>query len=173
MELKRSLTMLALVSLLSGCSLMPWGSAESAIDHSVFEGSAESLEVPANVSSVGWSWEAPEETGVVEVRPFPLGAVVTVSDEVIALRGDTGEELWCYRRIGEEVADANVTSSGDRVALAYPSGAGEDPATRIRTAVEPRHIGLDEVVLTVSQVDREAQTVEGVQRMKRFMMSLL
>ncbi len=128
MELKRQLTAIALLSLLSSCSLAPEGWQEGEIEHVVFQGTAEPLEVPRSLSSVGWDWEAPEETGIVNVRPFPLGVVVTVSDGIVALRGDTGEELWRYRRVGEAVTDANVTTSGERVALAYPVEEDTDAA---------------------------------------------
>lgn len=37
----------------------------------------------------------------------------------------------------------------------------ESPEASARAAVEPRHIGVDEVVLTVSQSDPSAQTVRG------------
>ncbi|WP_017546949.1 PQQ-binding-like beta-propeller repeat protein [Nocardiopsis prasina] len=120
MESTRILSVTALTLLLSSCSLMPGAWEESEIDHSVFQGIADPLDLPRSLSSVGWDWEAPEETDIVDVRPFPRGVVVTVSDGVIALQGDTGEELWRYRRVGEAVTDANVTASGDRVALAYP-----------------------------------------------------
>ncbi|QVJ03120.1 PQQ-like beta-propeller repeat protein [Nocardiopsis eucommiae] len=119
---------MALLPLLSSCSLAPEGWQEGEIEHVVFQGTAEPLEVPRSLSSVGWDWEAPEETGIVEVRSFPLGVVVTVSDGVVALRGDTGEELWRYRRVGEAMTDANVTTSGERVALAYPVEEDTDAA---------------------------------------------
>lgn len=119
---------MVLLPLLSSCSLMPGALQESEIDHVVYQGSAEPLEVPQNLTSVGWDWEAPEETDIVDVRPFPLGVVVTVSDGVVALQGDTGEELWRYRRVGEAVTDANVTTSGERVALAYPVDVEDEAA---------------------------------------------
>ncbi|MBQ1083463.1 PQQ-binding-like beta-propeller repeat protein [Nocardiopsis sp. B62] len=128
MESTRILSVTALTLLLSSCSLMPGAWEESEIDHSVFQGIADPLDLPRSLSSVGWDWEAPEETDIVDVRPFPLGVVVTVSDGVIALQGDTGEELWRYRRVGEAVTDANVTASGDRVALAYPVGEDSEAA---------------------------------------------
>lgn len=137
MKHKRKLTLAALLPLLSSCSLIPGSWQESEIDHSTFEGTTEPLDLPENVSSVGWDWEAPEETDIVEANPFPLGVIVTISDGVIALRGDTGEELWRYRRVGEEVTDANVTTSGDRVALAYPVEEEETEA-----AVTPHDVVL-------------------------------
>jgi SAM-dependent methyltransferase len=44
---------------------------------------------------------------------------------------------------------------------AFVPRAGEDLDTTVTKAVEPRRIALDEVVLTVSEVDHRAQTVTG------------
>ncbi|WP_150250419.1 PQQ-binding-like beta-propeller repeat protein [Nocardiopsis deserti] len=54
-----------------------------------------------------------------EVRAIPSGVVVSVSDGVIALRGDTGEEIWSYRRVGSTVSGSNVTPNGESVAVSY------------------------------------------------------
>ncbi|MFE1102513.1 hypothetical protein ACFW4K_18505 [Nocardiopsis alba] len=115
---------------------MPW-SPWPRVDHTVFEGTVAEPEVPETVTSLGWTWESPEEANVVEVGALSTGPLVTVSDGIIALRGDTGEELWRYRRLGERVTDVNVTSDGERVVMAYADG---DPDEE--TGISPQELVL-------------------------------
>ena len=56
--------------------------------------------VPASVSGIGWTWEAPEDQYVLDAAAAGPGAVVRIGDGVVALDGETGEELWHHRRSG-------------------------------------------------------------------------
>jgi hypothetical protein len=130
---KRSLFLLLLiVPLLSACSVFP-GWREPEVDHVTLSEPAEALEVPANVSSVGWTWSSPEETSVNHVSPTPYGISVYISDGVVGVNGETGEELWRYRRLGEKATSMNVTPDGETVAVSYsaheeePEGEEEPP----------------------------------------------
>ncbi|WP_435113862.1 hypothetical protein [Nocardiopsis synnemataformans] len=130
---KRSpvLAFLALPLLVS-CSVFPgWGEPE--VDHVTLTEPASVLENPANVSSVGWTWSSPEETSIRHVSPMSYGLSVYVSDGVIGVNGETGEELWRYRRLGEKATSMNVTPDGETVAVSYsaheeePEGEEEPP----------------------------------------------
>ena len=63
------------------------------------------------------------------------------------------------RRCLERVAA--VLEPGGRLVLETFVPDDDQDASGATAAVEPRHIGVDEVVLTVSRVDRGAQTVSG------------
>jgi SAM-dependent methyltransferase len=68
---------------------------------------------------------------------------------------DTAAQQRCLRRVAERLAPG-----GRLVVEAFvpPPGGERDAAVG---AVEPRHIGLDEVVLTVSRIDPASRTVTG------------
>lgn len=110
--------MVLIVPLLVSCSVFPgWGEPE--IDHVVLADPADPLEVPANVGSVGWTWSSPEGTSVRHVSPTSYGLSVYVSDGVIGVSGETGEELWRYRRLGEKATSMNITPDGETVVVSY------------------------------------------------------
>lgn len=100
---------------------------EESTDHVTAPSPLEGLKAPEIVTERAWEWEAPEGTVVHSVRPIPAGVAVFVTDGVVALRGDTGEELWRYRRTGEPTSDANVTQGEESVAVSYEAGEGSSP----------------------------------------------
>ncbi|GAA1464412.1 hypothetical protein NE857_12675 [Nocardiopsis exhalans] len=61
------------------------------------EAPGEPAPVPTDVSEVGWTWTAPENTEVVRVDAGSHGPVVVLRDGLIALDGRTGDELWTHR----------------------------------------------------------------------------
>ncbi|NKZ01667.1 hypothetical protein [Nocardiopsis alborubida] len=105
--------MAALVLFASACT------AGFATEHTTASDPVGSIDIPRTITEVGWNWEAPEDIVVNAVHTIPSGVVVSVSDGVIALRGDTGEELWSYRRTGTTASGSNVTPNGESVAVSY------------------------------------------------------
>jgi hypothetical protein len=125
-RMKKRIPLLALLvaPLVVSCSVFPgWGEPE--VDHVTLSKPAGALEVPANVSSVGWTWSSPEETSVRHVSPISYGLAVSISDGVVGVSGETGEELWRYRRLGEVSTSMNVTPDGETVAVSYSAHDGE------------------------------------------------
>ncbi|WP_152487081.1 PQQ-binding-like beta-propeller repeat protein [Nocardiopsis halotolerans] len=154
MRRRNSILALAVLPLLASCSVFPgWGDPE--VDHVTLSEPAESLDVPANVGSVGWTWSSPEETGIQHVSPISYGLVVSISDGVVGVSGGTGEELWRYRRLGERLTGASVTPDGETVAVSYSAHDGEAEGEE-----EPHP--LHEVVLLDSSTGdiKGTQTVE-------------
>jgi SAM-dependent methyltransferase len=82
-------------------------------------------------------------------------AVVLCAYNTLFNLTDTESQRRCLARV------AGVLAPGGRVLVEafVPPPAGEPDA--VTSAVEPRHIGLDEVVLTVSRIDPGARTVTG------------
>ena len=82
-------------------------------------------------------------------------AVVLCAYNTLFNLTDTESQRRCLARV------AGVLAPGGRVLVEafVPPPAGEPDA--VTSAVEPRHIGLDEVVLTVSRIDPDARTVTG------------
>lgn len=79
---------------------------------------------PATVSRLGWEWQAPEGTAVVDVERGPLGPVIAVTDGLVGLDGRTGEELWSYRRPLGDVSTA-LQPGADRAHVVLRSGETE------------------------------------------------
>ncbi|MFF8765330.1 hypothetical protein ACF07Q_12505 [Nocardiopsis dassonvillei] len=107
----------------------PTQAPEGETEHITASNPANGIDTPHTVTEVGWQWEAPEDTVISEVHTIPSGVVVSVSDGVIALRGDTGEEIWRYRRVGTTASGSNVTPSGDSVAVSYEADGESGTAT--------------------------------------------
>ncbi|WP_156365994.1 PQQ-binding-like beta-propeller repeat protein [Nocardiopsis sp. NRRL B-16309] len=59
------------------------------------------------------------------MSPIPYGFSVSVSDGVIGVNGDTGDELWRYRRPGENATGTSVTPNGETVVVSYSAGEEE------------------------------------------------
>ncbi|OKI14475.1 hypothetical protein A6A08_12920 [Nocardiopsis sp. TSRI0078] len=81
--------------------------------------------------------------------------MVSISDGVVGVSGETGEELWRYRRLGERLTGASVTPDGEAVAVSYSAHDGE---TEYGEEPPPLH----EVVLLDSSTGeiKGTQTVE-------------
>jgi SAM-dependent methyltransferase len=68
---------------------------------------------------------------------------------------DTDAQARCLRRVH------NLLAPGGRLVLEAFVPPPDDDGTAALGAVEPRHIGLDEVVLTVSRLDPATRTITG------------
>ncbi|MBQ1083519.1 PQQ-binding-like beta-propeller repeat protein [Nocardiopsis sp. B62] len=80
--------------------------------------------VPDSVSGIGWVWEAPEGDHVSRAATAGEGLVVLIGDGVVALNGETGEELWHHRRPGSVTAQLFTSADGATVMLSFLPGAG-------------------------------------------------
>jgi outer membrane protein assembly factor BamB len=93
--------------------------------------------VPASVSGVGWTWEAPEGQSVRSAVAAGAGAVVLMEDGVVALDGESGTELWHHRRKGALTASMfNASVGGDLVMVDFVSGADERPDHSLLTVLD-------------------------------------
>ncbi len=97
--------------------------------------------------------------GAPELAPAAAGdgafAVVLCAFNTLFNLTDTGAQRRCLARV------ADLLAPGGRLVLEAfvpPPGDERDAAVG---AVEPRHIGLDEVVLTVSRLDPATRTITG------------
>ncbi|MFE1167537.1 PQQ-binding-like beta-propeller repeat protein [Nocardiopsis sp. NPDC058789] len=121
--------------LLSACTLSSEGSSgenpapETNADHEVSEGGMAAPEDVTSVSEVGWEWHPGEDESATDVHPGPVGAVVELTDGLIGLRGDTGEELWSYRIPEAGGFSASFSPSGEQVLVT----ASDEPATLLDT----------------------------------------
>ncbi|MDE3723051.1 PQQ-binding-like beta-propeller repeat protein [Nocardiopsis sp. N85] len=98
--------------------------ADARVDHAVVEGHAPRPETIGTVSEVAWEWETPEGHRLHHVLAGVSGALMVVDDGVIALDGETGDELWRYRARDRRVADAAVTPDRETLLLSYAVGDG-------------------------------------------------
>ncbi|WP_152487014.1 outer membrane protein assembly factor BamB family protein [Nocardiopsis halotolerans] len=106
-----------LITLIVGCqSADP---ANEDILHQVSNSPTERIPVPENITRVGWEWEAAENSSITDTHSFKGGVVVSLNDGVVALQGDTGEEIWHYRRPGQKLNSSGVTPDGSLVVLTY------------------------------------------------------
>ena len=95
--------------------------------------------VPASVSGVGWTWEAPEGESVRSAVAAGAGAVVLLEGGVVALDGETGTELWHHRRKGARTASMfNASADGELVMVDFVSGATERPGRSLLTVLDAR-----------------------------------
>ena len=70
------------------------------------------------VSEIAWTWEPPRSTDRVGLRAMNEGVLVLLDEGVVALSGETGEELWSYRDRGQDHGFiADVTSNGEYVVI--------------------------------------------------------
>lgn len=76
-------------------------------------------EVPASVSGIGWTWEAPEGEYVREAAAAGAGLVVRIGDGVVAVDGETGEQLWHYRRPGATTRQLFAAMDGGTVLVTF------------------------------------------------------
>ncbi|WP_152521125.1 hypothetical protein [Nocardiopsis ganjiahuensis] len=81
--------------------------------HRVANELGETAPAPAEVSRVGWEWQPPQGASVVEVRVGSHGPLVLLRGGVVALNGETGEQLWSYRRPYGPIADPRRDSGSD------------------------------------------------------------
>jgi SAM-dependent methyltransferase len=90
----------------------------------------------------------------------PRFAVVLCAFNTLFNLTDTAAQARCLRRVAELLAP-----DGRLLVEAFVPPPEEDDTASgvggVSAAVEPRHIGLDEVVLTVSRLDPAARTVVG------------
>jgi hypothetical protein len=129
------------------------------VDHVTFSEEVENIDLPVNVSSIGWNWESPEDTSIMHVSPTLYGAAVSISDGVIGLHGNSGEELWRYRRPGAMITGSNVTPDGESVIVSY-SKDGES---------EAGSSSLHEVVL----LDSSTGEIKGTHEVEFFSMGII
>ncbi|MGW5875961.1 hypothetical protein ACWFMI_05305 [Nocardiopsis terrae] len=112
----------ALAAGLTARFLVPW------VPHHVADGRAEPSPVPAAVSEAGWEWRPPMGTGIKEVHAGSHGPLVLLGDGAVALDGETGAELWSYRRPHDQVR--HVWAQDGRVHVRHrvgeDTGDGED-----------------------------------------------
>ncbi|GAB3702691.1 outer membrane protein assembly factor BamB family protein [Nocardiopsis oceani] len=97
-------------------SLLPVADSRPAED-----GAADTATAPApeRVSEVAWQWEAPEGDTVSQVIPVGPGAVVRHDSGVAALDTVEGEELWSFRRAGEQARDVVASPDGSLVVVTF------------------------------------------------------
>lgn len=93
------------------------------VQHKTVDSAPENLEYPASVSEVAWEWRPPGGSGLLFVRPVPTGALIFHGDGVVALAGDSGEEVWKYRVKGSKIV-GDVSDSREYVSL-HVSDEGE------------------------------------------------
>lgn len=105
------------------------GSGGSVI-HRVADGSPTTPEAVVSVSEVGWGWSPGEGERVSKVHAGPVGAVIELTDGLVGLRGDTGDELWRYQAPEAEGFSASFSPSGE---LALVS-ASDAPALLLDTS---------------------------------------
>jgi hypothetical protein len=66
------------------------------VEHATAGAGHEPAPVPADVTRLGWTWQ-PEQP-VLDMEIGPLGPIARFEDGFVGLDGETGEELWSYRR---------------------------------------------------------------------------
>ncbi|QUX24902.1 MULTISPECIES: PQQ-binding-like beta-propeller repeat protein [Nocardiopsis] len=79
------------------------------------------------VSEVGWEWQAPEESRILNVEPVAMGAAVTLDTGIVILHGDTGEEVWSHLVSEEEFFSAGLTADGSAFLVARGPDREEPP----------------------------------------------
>lgn len=89
MAVKLSVFLTALAALAAASCSAPPFTEESA---EIIDG----LPIPDSVNRSAWHWEAPEDADLGEVSAIPGGAAVLLSDGVIAISGQSGEQMWEY-----------------------------------------------------------------------------
>jgi SAM-dependent methyltransferase len=94
----------------------------------------------------------PALAGAAEARGFDVG--LCAFNTLFNLT-DTGAQARCLRRVHDLLAP------GGRLVVEAFVPPPDDVAAATTGAVEPRHIGLDEVVLTVSRLDPATGTITG------------
>jgi SAM-dependent methyltransferase len=92
------------------------------------------------------------DPGVVAAAPFD---VALCAFNTLFNLTDTDAQRRCLARVRDLLAPGGVLLVE---AFVPPPGGAQDAAV---AAVEPRHIGLDEVVLTVSRLDPATRTITG------------
>lgn len=86
------------------------------IQHGIADSVPEALGYPDSVSEVAWEWQPPGGSGLLLARSVPVGALMFHGDGVVALAGDSGEEVWKYRVKGSKVV-GDVSDNQKFVAL--------------------------------------------------------
>ncbi|GAB3716749.1 outer membrane protein assembly factor BamB family protein [Nocardiopsis oceani] len=87
--------------------------------HSVASAGSEAVPVPEDVTRVGWTWEPPEHTDLLSTDAGTRGPVFTVTDGLVALDGQAGEELWAYRQPGATEVESGVIAGGELAYVRY------------------------------------------------------
>lgn len=95
-----------------------------------------------------WSWETPagEQLRWDDIVAMPTGVAVRVSDGVVALDAETGEQVWQYRRSGARAWSIAASPSGAWVIVTLGSGSSDDGGVRVM-AFDGRTgaVGFDEL----------------------------
>jgi hypothetical protein len=107
-----------LVGVLVAGFLVPWA------PHQVAGGLGEPAPIPDEVSQAGWEWRVPMGTKVRDVLPGSHGPLVLLYDGAVALDGETGAELWSYRRPHNRVG--HVWAEDGRVNVRHRVGTEAD-----------------------------------------------
>jgi len=95
------------------------------VDHEVADTAVDGLEAPESVSEVAWEWRPPEGETIWEALPVESGVAVVLSDGVMGIHGESGAELWHYRRSDSLVRSYAATPDGRSVALTFSSESTE------------------------------------------------
>ncbi|WP_433699796.1 PQQ-binding-like beta-propeller repeat protein [Nocardiopsis sp. CA-288880] len=90
--------------------------AGDGIQHDTAEGDFSEPPVPATVSQVDWTWDAPEGARIGRIHPVPTGAVLQLNDGVVGLNTETGQTAWTYR-IPDTDVDVAVSPDGASVVV--------------------------------------------------------
>lgn len=99
---------LVVLAFVCGCSFL-------GPSHSIHDPGS-SPEFRDSISEIAWTWEPPRGVDGLVVRRIDQGAVVLFETGVVALSGETGEELWSYHDRSREFI-GNITSGGEHVVL--------------------------------------------------------
>ncbi|MFE3460896.1 PQQ-binding-like beta-propeller repeat protein [Nocardiopsis aegyptia] len=115
-----------MVLILTSCDLPAPSESMNGRDHETAEEPAGIVSALATPSQVAWEWEVPEGTELASVEAITSGVAIVLTDGVVALRGDTGEELWHYRRPDGSTSGHGVTPDGSSVLISYAPGDGRE-----------------------------------------------
>ncbi|GAA0999443.1 hypothetical protein Q7689_02100 [Nocardiopsis tropica] len=106
--------------IVSGCTQPSSDQAERfagfEVTHETTGGTPSELPVPATVSEVAWTWEAPENSRVERVLPVPTGAVAHLSNGAAGIDTATGATLWNYH-IADSVAQVSISPDGSHTVV--------------------------------------------------------
>lgn len=87
------------------------------VSHSTHE-PGEAPDYPISVNEIAWTWEPPRGRDSLSVQEMNEGVLVLLDTGVVALSGETGEELWSYHdRSRENKLITNITSNGEYVVI--------------------------------------------------------
>ncbi|MEV4015705.1 PQQ-binding-like beta-propeller repeat protein [Nonomuraea angiospora] len=105
------------VAALVSVAMLPVGAAN--IDATTAKKGGPPAAAPASVGRIAWQWKTPEGVFVTSVVTAGAGAVVQVTDGLVALDSTTGKERWHYRRVGDIAFDLQVSPDGSIVMVGF------------------------------------------------------